>query len=270
MSDPDKRRLHFERELTSVLNRQRQLDALPALIACLKPEPSQVDLESTAIGFDSNVFLRLGGHARSADIIDYLSSTHKAPIVLPGQAIQEFWNNQLQVVDTVTSKIRKDFDKFRKQLSNVDQNFGDYAERIGELMDKFSNEHGHVYDEGTLRNTGVLLDALQEKAVVHYASRLRFKRVARQRKFTKTPPGFKDDGDGDFFVWVDFLSGLQCARDEGHDFSRVALVSQEQKVDWSRKGVAHPILVAEVDALFGTPFEIWDLEKLAEHVSAVI
>jgi hypothetical protein len=256
-----------QEQLICILDRQISLESLDALVSALRPTPTTVPLERTAIGLDANVFLRLSGHAKSVDIIDYLSTTHSAPLILPGQAIQEFWNNQLQAVDTVVSGLRKRFDTFKADLGRVDKNFGDYAAQIDGLLDKFSTEHGHVYEEGTVRKTLALLEMLQKRAFVPYAPRLQFREIAAQRKKTKTPPGFKDDGDGDFFIWVDLLTGLQQARAAGQAFDRVVLISHDQKVDWSRAGIAHPILVAEVKALVGVPFEIWNIDKLAGEIA---
>jgi hypothetical protein len=79
---------------------------LHALVHALRPATHAAPLARTAIGLDSSVFLRISGHAKSVDIIDYLNSAHSAPLILPGQAIQEFRNNQLQAVDTVASGLR--------------------------------------------------------------------------------------------------------------------------------------------------------------------
>lgn len=264
--EPHSDALHQE-QLIRVLDRQTSLESLDALVSALRPAPNTISLERTAIGFDANVFLRLSGHAKSEDIIDYLSSTHSAPLILPGQAIQEFWNNQLQAVDTVVSGLRKRFDSLKTDFGKVDKNFGDYAAQIDELLDKFSSEHGHVYEEATVRKTLALLEMLQQRALVPYAPRLRFREIATQRKKTKTPPGFKDDGDGDFFIWVDLLTGLQQAKAAGQAYERAVLVSLDQKVDWSRAGIAHPILVAEIKALVGVPFEIWTIEKLSSEIA---
>jgi hypothetical protein len=117
-----------------------------------------------------------------------------------------------------------------------------------------------------VRKTLAVLEMLQKRALVPYAPRLRFREIAAQRKRTKTPPRFKDDGDGDFFIWVDFLNGLQQARAKSQEFDHVVLVSHDQKLDWSRAGIAHPILVAEVRSLFDVPFEIWTIQKLADEI----
>lgn len=186
---------------------------------------------------------------------------------MPGQTIQEFWNNQLQAVDTVASGLRRKFDSLRADFDKVDKNFGDYGAQISEILGKFGIEHGHIYDEGTVRKTLTFLEMIRRRATVPYAPRLQFQEIATQRKRTKTPPGFRDDGDGDFFVWIDFLTGLQHARLKGIDFERAVFISNDQKVDWSRAGIAHPILVAEVRALIDVPFEIWTLQKLADEIA---
>ncbi|MET4258737.1 hypothetical protein ABIC09_003687 [Bradyrhizobium sp. S3.12.5] len=258
-----------QRRLISVLDRQVACDSLNALVSAMKSDPATVTLEDTAIGLDANVFLRLASHPKSADIIDYLGARHPAPLILPGQAIQEFWNNQLQVVDTVAATLRKQFDSFKSSLAKVDANFGDYVEQIDGLLDQFSAEHGHVYDEATVRRTLSLLEILTKKASVSYAQRAPFHDIGILRKKTKTPPGFRDDGDGDFYIWVDLLIGLLQARVEGSSYQRAVLVSLDKKIDWSRAGVAHPILVAEVRALLQVPFEIWTIEKLAKEIALV-
>src|SRR5579862_125762 len=142
-----------EQTLINVLTRRTSGDALSALMLALRADAPVVGLMQTAIGFDSSSFLRLGSHRKSEDILDYLRSKHTAPLVLPGQAIQEFWNNQLQAVDTVTANLQKKFDGFQNELKKVDPNFGLYADKINQLLDEFRAEHGHVYDAATVRRT---------------------------------------------------------------------------------------------------------------------
>jgi PIN like domain len=264
----DRAQLHTD--LVGVLARTTSNAALPALIAAMRPEASTSSLAETAIGFDSSVFLRLGAHPKSEDILDYLSSKHTAPLILPGQAIQEFWNNQLQAVDTIATNFKKKFDAFQAELKKADPFFSQYAEKIEALLEDFRTQHGHVYDEATVRKTIAVLEMLQSRASVPYASRTGLLDVAAYRKRTRTPPGFKDDGDGDFFIWADFLTGLQIERAEGASFSRVILVTRDQKLDWSRSGVAHPILAAEVHALLEVPFEIWNDEKLSTEINKAL
>jgi hypothetical protein len=258
-----------ERQLIAVLDRQEPIESLLALIYSLNPQPQPVPLQDTAIALDANVFLRLSAHAKSADIIDYLGSAHNAPLILPGQVIQEFWNNQFQAVDSVAAGLKKRFEQLKSDISLIDTAFGEYAERFEKLVEEFNDDYGYAYDEGTIRKTRALLEVLRQKAVVPYASRMLFSEIAAQRKKTKTPPGFRDVGDGDFYVWVDLLTGIQQARASGQSFSRVVLVSHDRKIDWMREGVAHPILISEVQALVGAPFEIWSIKRLADEIASV-
>ena len=154
-------------------------------------------------------------------------------------------------------------------MNKVAKDFENYLEQIDALLNQFSAEHGHVYDEATVRRTLSLLEALTKKASVTYAPRALFYEIGTHRKMTKTPPGFRDDGDGDFFIWVDLLTGLLDAQEKGAEYKRVVFVSLDKKVDWSRAGVAHPILVAEIRALLNVPFEIWTIDKLATEIIAV-
>lgn len=249
----------------AVLGRGTQLGALDALIYAYKPEPREFDLANSAIVLDSSAFLRLGPHA---DAIDYLNSKHQAPVILPGQAIQEFWNNNLNVADSIATGINKKFEELKKEIQKVDDSFQDFAERFSTLIDEFRASFGYAYDGSTVRRTMSLFEVLKEKALISYVQRDRFTELAMQRKRTKTPPGFKDDLDGDFFIWLDMLDGLLIAKSQNIAFQQVVLVSNDKKPDWSREGIPHPILSAELTALLGVPFETWDVAKLVQKVAA--
>ena len=267
MMDKNSQDLEDQRRLIELLDRKTEIKALDSLVSALGNVKSNVELRETAIAFDANVFLRLGTHSKSADIIDYLSA-NEAPVVLPGQAIQEFWNNQFSAVETVSVSLKKKFDSLRSDVEKIEQGPSEFSARFGELLEDFESGYGHWYDETTVKKTVKVLEFLQDRARVPFASRLPFFTIAALRKKSKTPPGFKDEGDGDFFIWVDLLTGLLQARRDGEHFSRVVLVSNDQKIDWSRAGVAHPILAAEVHALLNVPFEIWNLDRLAKEVGS--
>ncbi len=254
-------------ELEQVLDRARPIPALKSLSAAIinKPRPKP-DLNKVALGIDASVFLKLSTHKSSADIIDYLSTKHSAPIVLPGQAIQEFWNNHLSAVDTTATGLRKKVAALAQDISNVDKNFGDFADRFESVLKDFSSEYGHLYDENTIRATSKMLEVLEQKASLTYVPRLRFQSIAASRKQTKTPPGFKDPGDGDFYIWIEFLFGLQLAKKAGRAFDHAILLTNDQKIDWSRGGVAHPILAAEAMELLEVPFDVWTIDQLAARI----
>ncbi|WP_170432150.1 PIN-like domain-containing protein [Ruegeria arenilitoris] len=253
-------------ELIAVFERRTYIDALGALLDALEPKQATIRLSDTAIGLDANVFLRLADDNKSALIVDYLSGVHKAPLVLPGQAVQEFWNNQTEAVATVSKKLGKNFNNFKNAVESIDDDFGDYLEKIELLLSEFSTEHGNVYEEATVKKTASVLKNLRGSAVVPFCPRSPFQHLAVHRNKTKTPPGFKDGGDGDFFIWADFLHGLRQLQHQGTTFDRAVLVTNDVKIDWSRDGVAHPILTAEAYALLGVPFETWSLKQLVSAI----
>ncbi len=253
-------------EVFAVLNRDTAIDGLGALLSSLGRSNSDFTLEETAIAFDANVLLRLSNHPRNADIIDFLRTRHRGPVLLPGQAIQEFWNSQFQAVESLAVSVKKKFASLKDDVQKVDERFGDFSKRLDGMLEEFGDQFGYIYDEATLYRVQSLLSALKEKALVTYADRTFFFPLAAQRRRTKTPPGFKDDGDGDFFVWIDLLTGLSQLRKEGTIFKRVALVTLDQKIDWSRDGTPHPILSAEMNALTGAHFEVWTIDRLSKEL----
>lgn len=257
------------KKLIDVLDRRGDVNALPALIAALKNEPIAYNLKTTAIGLDSSSFLRIPRHKHSAGIIDYFATDDAGPIILPGQTVQEFWNNQLTASDTWVTAIKKKFDNFQKELASVDGFFKEFAGSIEQQIKQFGVEYGTIFDEENVKQTEILLEALQKKAIVSFANRSELLAIATARNSTKTPPGFKDDGDGDFFVWADFLIGLMQARLNGMQFENAVLVTNDKKLDWSRGGVAHPLLASEVMSLLNIRFEIWDVDRLGKEIDAL-
>jgi hypothetical protein len=158
------------------------------------------------------------------------------------------------------------FEALAAEADKVDDSFAGYSQRLQSLLQEFTSDYGFVYDEGTVRDVSSVLDVLRKRSAVFYVPRLMFHELALHRKRTKTPPGFKDDGDGDFFVWAEFLFGLLETARAGSKFEHAVLVTQDRKADWSRGGVAHPILSAEVRELTGASFEVWTLDQLSAAV----
>lgn len=260
----------YDEALVAVLDRRGNISVLAALIAAVRRDDDAVNISHAAIAFDSTVFLRMGDGGVGADIVDYINTRHKGPLILPGQAVQEFWNNQLNVVDTVADKLKKKFEDFRKEAEKVGGDFGVYAETFSTIISEFGAEYGYVYEEGVVQKTIRFLEILERRATVPFVARSVFDPIAAQRKRTKTPPGFRDVGDGDFFVWADILRGLQISKKGGSAFEKLILVTLDKKDDWSRGGRAHPVLAAEVRALFGVGFEICDMKELAGLIATAI
>ncbi|NQD81396.1 hypothetical protein HP436_14565, partial [Pseudomonas sp. CrR14] len=188
--------------LNSVLDRKLKINSLGLLTASVTAKQKEgKPLNETAIAIDSSAFLRISKITKSEDVIDYLLSQHRAPLVLPGQVIQEFWNNQLSAIDTQAVALKKKHDELKALTVKIDISFDDFHSDMSKLLSDFEASHGYIYDESTKHTTMQVLRALEQKAIVPYVPRLRFHEMAVARKRTKTPPGFKDDGDGDFYVW---------------------------------------------------------------------
>lgn len=252
--------------VTSVLWRQQNVDTVSALVGAFQSTPSTITLNETAIVIDSNVFLNLSAKREFTDALDYLDSQHTGILILPGQSLQEFWNNHLNAVQTVTVSLKKKIDDFSEELSAVDDDFGETVPELKRLLADLNERRGHIYSRETSERTLRMVERFRSRALIPYADRSQYLSLASHRKITKTPPGFKDGGDGDFFIWVDMLTGLYQAKLDGKDFKRVALITDDKKADWSRSGTAHPILTAEVQALLEVPFVIWSLKTFRDLI----
>lgn len=250
----------------ALLDRKTEIKALESLSSALKFELPERELAETVVAFDANVLLRMSKHSKCDDIVDFLRSPFRGHLILPGQVIQEFWNNKFLGVDSISSALQKKFKELSDTIGELDDQFGDYASRFKSLISEFDEEYGYIFDENTARKTKLFVDLLVEKARVPFVRRSLLAEAAEVRKRTKTPPGFKDGGDGDFFVWADLLLGLAELNNEGVPYQRVTLVTLDKKIDWSRGGIPHPILSAEVHAISGAEFETITLETLAKRL----
>lgn len=261
----------FEKRLARVLDRGEEIDSLTALIDAVNAKPDLRDdsfeFQDTAIGLDTNVFLRIADDTNS---VDYLSSNHKAPVIIPGQSIQEYWNNRPNAQSSLTNELKTKFGKFKKCMEKFDDRFDDYVTKFDNLIKEFTKEHGPMYDKNFIQKVNSMLSAFNEKenVIVPYVSRALFEGITTQRQKTKTPPGFRDGNynDGDFYIWVDLLKGIHLAQLKNKTFNRVVLVTDDEKSDWSQSKIAHPILVAEMKVLFDVPFEIWRSSRLKKEI----
>lgn len=258
------------RRVIEVLDRRGDIPALEALISAVKGGEQRADLRVSAIVLDTNVFLRIPSHKKSSDIMDYLTGVHDKPVLVPGQAIQEFWNNQFNAINTVHKAISKKHDEISKEIDRYQDSGVIGIEVVSEALGKFKAGNEHVFEPELVNKTSTFLERLLSKAIVPFAPRSGLADIAVSRKRAKTPPGFKDDGDGDFLVWVDLLWGLLKEKKAGATFEHVILLSQDAKIDWSREKIAHPVLTAELSAVLGAQFEIWTLDQFAKAVEGVV
>ena len=227
-------------------------------------EPSDI-----AFGIDTNALLQMARRAKMIDsAVDFLNNRNNKPVILPGQVMQEFWNNKVGNAKETSKHLWERFDSFKNYVEDQKENFEKYIEDIEQILNKFDSEYRGFYSEQIIRDVKDLLSKLENNITVHFCPRRKFYDVAAHRRRTKTPPGFEDkrDTDGDFFVWLDFLYGLMKEKSEGKDFDKIVFVTNERKADWVSGEAAHPILVSEVWAIFQKPFEIWNCDKFLHVV----
>lgn len=251
--------------LEDLIGRKEPVDTIGSLLAATsgQPDKSPPSVEGCAICIDANVFIRLATMDARAQVIDYLASRHKEPVIVSAQALQEVWNNYLNGVETRAQEIQSRFESLSKVVSNLDGEFESFRIRFSSLVGEFREEFGHLYNPSTSERVRKFIEMLKKKAVFSEVPRKRFETFAAVRKRTKTPPGFKDEGDGDYFVWLDFLYGLRLSR-RSAAFGRAILVSDDRKMDWVKGGVAHPTLTAECAKYVGVGLEIWPIKRLVD------
>jgi hypothetical protein len=250
----------------NVLNRGTHLEALAFLHDALGTAGQAITpaMDRVAIGFDANAIFRIGSRKAGDDIIDYLRAKHEGPIIVPGQALQEVWNNQLTVFTPLGKSLHTKMAELEAEAAKIDHRFGTQGDAVRQSIDNLATEFNEIFDAKTLESFRKTLQLFLEVAEVSYVPRSDFREIAVVRHETKSPPGFKDAGHGDFFIWADFLYGLRRKKDQ--EIDAIVLVTEDQKPDWSRSGIAHPVLSAEVAAVRPRPFELWTIAKLAEYV----
>lgn len=265
MTDPADRPNPLAR-VRALLDRETDITALTALSEAMRFELPERALAETAIAFDANVFLRLSGNPRCEDIVDYLRTRFEGKLILPGQVVQEFWNNEFSVVPSVAASVKKKLEELSTALGTIDDRYDEFSDKFAQLIEEFNTNFGYIFDDKTVRRTKLFVELLQERALVTYVPRTLLEPTAQTRKKSKTPPGFKDDLYGDFFVWADLLLALGQIQDAGFTIRRVILVTLDKKIDWSRAGVPHPILSAEIAAMCNAEFEILSVDHLARRL----
>lgn len=248
-------------KLHDLLGRKSPLDVLPRTVEALGElqPPDFASLRTAAVCFDANIVLRAANHRDRAQLIDYFSTRHKGPLIVSAQAIQEFWNNYSNVLETVSKGLEKRIVALQDSFSQMEEVFEPFRDRFQEVLDDFKRDFDFMLDPKSRANVAGFIEMLDAHGALVEAPRLEFIPYAQLRESMRTPPGFKDRGNGDFFVWIDFLLGLIAAE---RPFEKAIFVTQDRKADWMRGKVPHPTLTAEVRKLTGKSLEMWSLDSL--------
>lgn len=222
------------------------------------PITSVDELVNAVICLDTNAISRIASERDHYVFTDYLANKFAGHLVIPGQVLQEVWNN--------VTGFENNYQKLKKYSDDLIAilNSGVFGELegaqtlLGEVRE-FGAEVEQLRKPKFNEEIVKLLTAMVSMGRTDYFPRGRFNEIAISRHKTKTPPGFGDDlnNDGDFYVWADLL--LSLTRLDLGKVSRVIFVTGEKaKRDWRQGGVPHPTLVAEVAELCGLKLEIVD------------
>lgn len=223
-------------------------DALPTKIA--------------AIGLDTNILKYLRRQPLKADELLNYAETNEVPLIIPGQCVQEFWNNHsvfVRDLEGIFSPLQTLKNKVAKaSLPQMQQRI---LEEVGEKLDLFKFEMEDSKRPELLSESFELWRSLQSKVSMPYVPRSTFRSLGEVRYSTKVAPGFAEDKPanqalGDFYAWADFLLGLQQADLVNENESRILFVTDDSKPDWKTSGKPHPMLLGEVHQLTGATLDI--------------
>lgn len=252
--------------VANVARSARRLDRLESVLNRTTPlswEPSEENpaIDATElpalIGFDTSA---LKAYRRTPiewnRLLDRLDEKGVS-VVIPGQAIQEYWNNHRTFTKEDATRLKGLVDKLSAELGTAGVALG--ASLTGDLQNivtSFEQETKELQNDPAFlqRSIDVLDRALRDRQAA-FVPRTRFYELANVRLGSKMAPGFDDTKSkaaalGDFFVWADFLLGAMAVVDAGRPRPPAGVgfgvfVTDDKKTDWRTGYLPHPALSAE-------------------------
>ena len=267
MSGTELRQQHIDK-IYQVLSRQTPFSSLALVLDALEETvPNQPsDPNKIAFGLDANVILHMQLHSL---IPDYLGGIHSGLVILPSQAVQEFWNNR-QTMQGAAHEVRTRFDTLKLAVAKLDIEHQQFLDGFEALLAEFEAGSGWTWAESFRTKVTAAFKQVSARAIEPQFPKDVMAQISHERDASKTPPGFKDkDKNGDLYVWAEFLLGLLQGRAAGHDFELAVLLTRDKKADWGKGGHAHPFLCAELQEVVGVAFETWDMKEMLEHAKKV-
>ncbi|WP_104088731.1 MULTISPECIES: PIN-like domain-containing protein [unclassified Cryobacterium] len=230
-----------------------------------------------AIGFDTNALKQLRRYppATRSSILTYLQG-ESVPIILPAQSVQEYWNNHgiftkdVLGLENETKRLASKYEKLQGGASSKI-----LLDRIAAQVYTLAADVADSQNPHLLKESIDLWDLLLADSTTAHVPRERILRIGEARFASGIAPGFADESKkanrlGDFFVWADFLMGLQAIglASPSTEDSSIVFVTDDGKEDWIASGVPHPTLLGEIFHLTGKPLEILTMEQLKKIVQA--
>lgn len=232
--------------------------------------------ELAGIGIDTNILKQFRREPIKADSFSATLQEHMVPLVVPGQCITEYWNNQNVFAREDIGKVLDQFERLQKSVVRLGAGgeMNQELESIGERIKTMRLDLEDASAPDFVRKSSAVLTQLLSDATTPKVSRSRFSALAEVRIRSKVPPGFSDEKLkaaplGDVFVWFDFLLGIMALREQ-YDGSDPHFVwaTEDSKADWKASGAAHPGLVEEALRTTGARVSIVNMAGLDGLVAA--
>jgi hypothetical protein len=257
-------------DLASCLSRERGNINWPAVVSQLQNPPAFDAI--AAVGLDTNALKRLRRDTRAAsEVLAYFES-EQIPVIIPGQAAQEFWNNHGAVASDLGAVVAE-IAKLQKRVNRINSSpeINSKIDAIGRDISGISQDLQDLSNPHILAESLTLWASLIEVADFPFVPRGVFSPIGRDRFDSQTPPGFEDSDKssnqlGDFFVWADFLFGILESTEATTREGTLILVSDDRKPDWITSERTHPVLIGEALDLTKKQFEIMSTDQLVEKV----
>ena len=229
-----------------------------------------VSKEVSAIGLDTNALKHLRRDLSAQNDVLVQIEAARTPVIVPGQAMQEYWNNHAAFLADVGNVVSS-LDNVLRKIERV-QGAGDPRGRIEQVkrdVQEINAEFQDTQNPQLMSESIEFWQKLNTVSFTPFVPRLQFADIGRLRFETKTPPGFADEKKianqlGDFFVWADLLLGLASLELDASTPRRVLFVTGDVKEDWYSFGVPHPVLIGEMFAVSGQVLQLMRPEEFVK------
>lgn len=240
--------------------------------------PTAMPADIGAVGLDTNALKILRQDTILASSLAAWIASETIPLVVPGQALQEFWNNHRAFIRG-SETLERDLQTLSNNVKKIatgttNDELLERMNEIGEALRAFERVSLEVRDPELFKKSAAVWTELATVATVPHVPRSEFHELGQARFGSKTPPGFEDLDKfprhlGDFYVWADFLYGLLLAKNAGRlRAGRVIFFTDDAKQDWLTSGRPHPTLAAEMLLLIGQPLQILSPTRISDIVSS--
>ncbi|MEJ5943847.1 PIN-like domain-containing protein [Pseudokineococcus basanitobsidens] len=223
------------------------------------------------MGFDTSALKALRREPLKWNLLLANLASQSIPVIAPGQAVQEYWNNHQAFTAEDANKLQGQLVGLQKSLADVGAtSTSEHVETISNALAGLRGDVQGVRDaQAFLQRSIDAMNELLRTAHVTFVPRLEYTPIGQARLASKVAPGYHDAKDkayalGDFFVWADFLLGAMRYGPKLVDSSGQygLLVTDDQKSDWRTGRLGQPSLTAEFRSACGLELGIASVKEL--------